>query len=105
MPRPSGFVPHGVIPAVILPFHGDFSIDEPSFRSHLRDIAAVEGLSANMMEAWLAFARTGDPSHEGIGSWPAYDAESRPTMIFDAESRLEMDPFGEERQAIEALVP
>ena len=63
----------------------------------------VEGLSANMMEAWLAFARSGDPSHEGIGPWPAYDSESRPTMMFDAESRVESDPFGEERRAIEAL--
>ena len=28
------FVPHGVIPAALLPFHGDFSIDEVSFKSH-----------------------------------------------------------------------
>eukprot|EP01035_Chromulina_nebulosa_P062149 gene62149-84991_t len=46
MTRFADFVPHGVIPAVLLPFHDDFSIDEKSFRSHLRDIAAVQGLSA-----------------------------------------------------------
>ena len=44
-------MPHGVIPAVLLPFHEDFSIDEASFRSHLRDIAAVEGLSAVTVNA------------------------------------------------------
>jgi 4-hydroxy-tetrahydrodipicolinate synthase len=38
--------PHGVIPAVLLPFHTDFSIDEGSYRKHLRDVVAVEGISA-----------------------------------------------------------
>lgn len=51
MPRHPDFVPHGVIPAVLLPFHTDFSIDEPSFRSHLRDVASVQGLSAITVNA------------------------------------------------------
>jgi 4-hydroxy-tetrahydrodipicolinate synthase len=29
-----------LIPAVLLPFHDEFSIDEQSFRAHLRDVAA-----------------------------------------------------------------
>ena len=41
MPRHAHYVPHGVIPAVLLPFNDDLSIDEKSFRSHLRDVAAV----------------------------------------------------------------
>ena len=45
------WVPQGVIPAVLLPFHEDFSIDEPCFRAHLRDVAAVEGLSAVTINA------------------------------------------------------
>ena len=51
MSRVSDFVPQGVIPAVLLPFHDDFSIDEPSFRAHLRDVAAVQGLSAITVNA------------------------------------------------------
>src|SRR5271156_6297296 len=51
MPRHPDFVPHGVIPAVLLPFHEDLSIDEPSFRAHLRDVAAVQGLSAITINA------------------------------------------------------
>jgi 4-hydroxy-tetrahydrodipicolinate synthase len=51
MPRHPDFVPQGVIPAVLLPFHADFSIDEPSFRAHLRDVAAVQGLSAITVNA------------------------------------------------------
>ena len=64
----------------------------------------VDRLSANMMDAWISFARAGSPGHEGIGDWPAYNAEARPTMVFDRESGLQNDPFGEERQAIEQLI-
>src|SRR5437588_8494835 len=49
--RVSDYVPAGVIPAVLLPFHEDLSIDEASYRSHLRDVAAVEGLSAITVNA------------------------------------------------------
>jgi 4-hydroxy-tetrahydrodipicolinate synthase len=45
------FIPHGVIPAVLLPFQTDLSIDEPGFRAHLRDVAAVQGLSAITVNA------------------------------------------------------
>jgi 4-hydroxy-tetrahydrodipicolinate synthase len=51
MPRHPDFVPHGVIPAVLLPFHDDLSIDEASFRAHLRDVATVQGLSAITVNA------------------------------------------------------
>ena len=45
------FVPAGVIPAVLLPFHEDLSIDEASYRRHLRDVASVEGVSAITVNA------------------------------------------------------
>ena len=51
MPRHKGYVPHGVIPAVLLPFHDDLSIDEASFRKHLRDVTSAEGLSAVTVNA------------------------------------------------------
>src|ERR1700755_1489664 len=51
MSRQLNFVPQGVIPAVLLPFHDDLSIDEPSFRAHLRDVGAVPGLSAITINA------------------------------------------------------
>jgi 4-hydroxy-tetrahydrodipicolinate synthase len=51
MPRHQSYIPHGVIPAVLLPFENDLSIDEQSFRKHLRDVAAVEGLSGVTINA------------------------------------------------------
>jgi len=51
MPRHPNYIPHGVIPAVLLPFDNDLAIDEQSFRKHLRDVASVEGLSAITINA------------------------------------------------------
>jgi 4-hydroxy-tetrahydrodipicolinate synthase len=51
VPANMKWIPQGVIPAVLLPFHEDLSIDEPSFRAHLRDVACVEGLSAITINA------------------------------------------------------
>ncbi|MGH8708218.1 MAG: dihydrodipicolinate synthase family protein [Burkholderiales bacterium] len=51
MPRHRDYVPHGVIPAVLLPFHEDLSIDEASYRAHLKDVASVEGISAITVNA------------------------------------------------------
>ncbi len=47
----SAYVPAGVIPAVLLPFHDDLSIDEASYRAHLRDVGAVKGVSAITVNA------------------------------------------------------
>src|SRR6266702_4980379 len=51
MPRHASFVPHGVIPAVLLPFHDDLSIDEKSYRAHLRDVGSTQGISAITLNA------------------------------------------------------
>lgn len=51
MARHLGYIPHGVIPAVLLPFKEDLSIDAAAFRAHLRDVAAVEGISALTVNA------------------------------------------------------
>src|SRR3974390_1653927 len=51
MPRHAKFVPEGVVPACLLPFQDDLSIDEPAFRSHLSDVAAVSGVTAITINA------------------------------------------------------
>ena len=53
-----------------------------------------------MSEAWLAFAKSGDPSHDGLPPWRAYDTATRATMIFDRGTcELRDDPWGAERAA------
>ena len=56
-------------------------------------------LAAAMREAWLAFGRTGNPSHAGIPKWEPYDTKNRATMVFDVPSRLVNGPFREELDA------
>jgi 4-hydroxy-tetrahydrodipicolinate synthase len=51
MPRHANYLPNGVIPAILLPFNDDLSIDERSFRGHIRDVATTEGLSALTINA------------------------------------------------------
>lgn len=46
MTRHKDYVPQGVIPACLLPFHEDLSIDEISFRAHLSDVAGVAGVTS-----------------------------------------------------------
>jgi len=48
---PPHFQPKGVIPACLLPFHADLSVDEAGYRAHLRDVAAVEGITAITVNA------------------------------------------------------
>jgi 4-hydroxy-tetrahydrodipicolinate synthase len=48
---PVPWLPAGVIPAVLLPFNEDLSIDERSYRAHLRDVASVAGVSAITVNA------------------------------------------------------
>jgi 4-hydroxy-tetrahydrodipicolinate synthase len=46
MPRFKDFVPQGVIPATLLAFNDDFSINEKETRRHLSFVAATRGISA-----------------------------------------------------------
>jgi para-nitrobenzyl esterase len=55
--------------------------------------------------AWVAFAKTGEPSSSKGPKWPAYEATRRATMIFDNDTRVENDPRGEIRQFWEKMPP
>lgn len=65
----------------------------------------AESLSASMQAAWLSFARTGDPSHEGIGRWPTWDPGRRATMVFGKETVLMNGPRNEELAVLERVSP
>ena len=44
---------------------------------------AARDLAEKVSEAWIHFARTGDPNHAGLPHWPALTAATNATMIFD----------------------
>jgi para-nitrobenzyl esterase len=49
-----------------------------------------------MSQAWINFARSGNPSQPGL-AWPSYDTVSRQTMIFNTTSHVVSDPDGAAR--------
>ena len=65
-----------------------------------RDDETMQRLTKEMQRHWASFIRFGEPGED----WPQYKPpteqhHSRPTMIFDAQSRVEYDPKAEKRRA------
>jgi para-nitrobenzyl esterase len=59
-------------------------------------------LATAMSDAWVSFARTGNPSHPGLPPWRPFDPQRRATMVFNTRPRLVDDPYGDERRAMAA---
>jgi para-nitrobenzyl esterase len=57
---------------------------------------AARALAAKVSEAWIRFARTGNPNHSGLPEWPAFTAADGATMIFDNNCAAANHPDGEE---------
>jgi para-nitrobenzyl esterase len=66
---------------------------------------AADTLSRQMQMAWLAFARRGAPSHEGIGEWRQWDRGGRATMVFGAHTGLAEAPRDSELAVLERYRP
>ena len=54
-------------------------------------------LAAKMRDAWIAFARSGDPGHPELPEWSAYDTPKRATMLFNDVCQVVADPGKAER--------
>jgi para-nitrobenzyl esterase len=97
------WAPHGID----LPFvfgHPDYSKawdenDSPALRAAADRENARYRLAAQTMQAWAAFARSGDPSTAAL-KWPAYELRSRTTMVFDRQSGSVSDPWAEVRESV-----
>jgi para-nitrobenzyl esterase len=59
---------------------------------------AEKELAAKTSEAWIQFARSGNPNHKGLPNWPAYTTKDRATMVFDNNCKIVNDPGSEERK-------
>lgn len=59
-------------------------------------------LSEMMSQAWINFARTGDPNGEGVPAWEPYTRDGGATMIFDNESYL---TYNHDRELLSILAP
>jgi para-nitrobenzyl esterase len=57
-------------------------------------------LADKVSDAWIAFARTGNPNTPKLPNWPEFNAANRATMIFDNGSKVVNDPLREKRMAM-----
>jgi para-nitrobenzyl esterase len=60
----------------------------------------ARALAAKVSEAWIHFARTGNPNHPGIPHWSEFAPDSVPTMIFDNKCDAVNNPDGGEQASI-----
>jgi para-nitrobenzyl esterase len=65
----------------------------PSATSSPRDITA-----AQIHESWVSFIGDGIPFGNGLPTWPPY-GPTRPVLVFDEDSHVEVDPNRQERLA------
>ncbi len=52
--------------------------------------AEVDRLTDRISQAWINFARTGNPGHRGLPDWPRFTSQSPATMIFQARPELKV---------------
>jgi para-nitrobenzyl esterase len=87
---------------------GAFHCSELSFVFHNTDRCAPmtgggpgpRALAAKVSDAWIHFARSGNPNHPGLPKWPAFTASEGAVMIFDNDCVAKNNPDGAERHAM-----
>ncbi|MGB7217530.1 MAG: carboxylesterase family protein [Vicinamibacterales bacterium] len=80
-----------------------FVFDHPDLISFMTGMGRDRAeLAQKMSDAWVAFARSGNPNHSGIPSWAPWNPTDWPTLVFGAETKAVNDPWGEERRAMAA---
>jgi para-nitrobenzyl esterase len=94
----------GACHALDLPFVFG-SLDAPGMEEFAGSGESAEGLAENAMDAWVGFARCGDPAHPGLGAWPVYEPGRRATMELGARCGLLEAPREEERAAWDEAWP
>jgi para-nitrobenzyl esterase len=62
--------------------------------------ADARALAEIVSDAWIHFARSGNPNHPKMPHWTAFSAEQVPTMIFDNRTQLINHPDGGEQRSI-----
>jgi para-nitrobenzyl esterase len=64
-----------------------------------------DALKKRVQQAWINFARTGNPNHSGLPPWPKYDTKARATMELGINCRVVNDPQSEQRLAWKGITP
>lgn len=76
---------------------GCFYFDNTNAVEMAKGNSEAEQLAARASTAWTHFARSGNPSHRGLGTWPQYTLAQRATMILSARPHVANDPMDADR--------
>jgi para-nitrobenzyl esterase len=80
------------------------TLDTPAAKLLVGERREAKALSDKMSDAWIAFARNGDPNTPGLPRWRPYSVPERTTMLFDAECKAASDPASAERIAMDRFM-
>ncbi|MEP7314498.1 MAG: carboxylesterase/lipase family protein [Pseudomonadota bacterium] len=69
-----------------------FVFDNTEVPTEMTKAPSAKALAERTSNAWIAFARTGNPNHAGLPNWPAYSTIDRATMVLDDSCRVVNDP-------------
>jgi para-nitrobenzyl esterase len=61
-------------------------------------------LARKVSQAWVHFARNGNPNHAELAKWPPYSDRQPATMVFDDVCRVEMAPDRKEQSLISSAL-
>lgn len=79
-------------------FDAIFALDNLELaRDFIGDTAAAQSLASTISDAWVSFAKSGEPKSSTLETWPEYNLADRQTMVFNSKSKLVRDPVGEIR--------
>ncbi|WCT14860.1 carboxylesterase/lipase family protein [Mucilaginibacter jinjuensis] len=67
------------------------------------DSAEARKLANQMAMAWISFARTGNPNHNGLPKWPSFNEQKGAMMIFNNQSTVRVDPDHEARELLQRI--
>jgi para-nitrobenzyl esterase len=62
--------------------------------------AEARELGDKVSDAWINFARKGDPNHSGLPKWPAFSTDRGQVMVFDKTCEVKNDPDRELRKVV-----
>jgi para-nitrobenzyl esterase len=79
------------------------TLDKPGMPAFAGSSSEAHQLGMQVQDAWLAFAKTGDPSHTSAGEWPPYEPQRRHTKLLDHPCQTVSAPFEHERLVWEPI--
>ncbi|MDQ0971679.1 para-nitrobenzyl esterase [Neobacillus niacini] len=73
------------------------TLDTPNTENFTGSSPERKLVASQMHQAWINFARNGNPNSESLPEWPQYNLNDRSTLIFNIDSAVENDPNRKER--------